>query len=212
MNSMTLTYVHDPMCSWCWGFRPVWARTVAGLPEGIGAARLLGGLAPDTGQPMPQEMRAGLEATWQRIARAIPGTEFNFDFWRIAAPRRATYPACRAVIAARWQGAGHEEPMIHAIQRAYYTEARNPSETSTLLELAAETGLDVTRFSNDLASPELHEALLREVAQARALDVDSYPSLVLVTASGHRPVPFSYTDPDVTLGALRRLLDAAPAA
>ncbi|MFT6977114.1 MAG: putative protein-disulfide isomerase, partial [Shewanella psychromarinicola] len=24
MPNTTLYYVHDPMCSWCWGYRPTW--------------------------------------------------------------------------------------------------------------------------------------------------------------------------------------------
>ena len=35
--------------------------------------------------------------------------------------------------------------MIEAIQRAYYLEARNPSDRSTLLDLADNLGLDPDR-------------------------------------------------------------------
>ena len=44
-----LYYVHDPMCSWCWGFRPTWLALQDQLPEGVRVQRLLGGLAPDRG-------------------------------------------------------------------------------------------------------------------------------------------------------------------
>ena len=33
--SPTLTYVHDPMCSWCYAFRPVWEAVVSGLPDEV---------------------------------------------------------------------------------------------------------------------------------------------------------------------------------
>jgi hypothetical protein len=49
----TLVYVHDPMCSWCWGFDPVLRELVSSLPEGVAVRRLLGGLAPDSDEPMP---------------------------------------------------------------------------------------------------------------------------------------------------------------
>jgi putative protein-disulfide isomerase len=55
-------------------------------------------------------------------------------------PRRSTYAACRAVIAARRQNPGYEEKMILAIQQAYYLEARNPADSHTLIELASEIG------------------------------------------------------------------------
>ena len=74
----SLYYVHDPMCSWCWAFRPVWSEIVQGLPAGIEARRLLGGLAPDSDQPMPDEMRQKIISIWRVIKRRVPGTAFNF--------------------------------------------------------------------------------------------------------------------------------------
>ncbi len=130
-----LYYFHDPMCSWCWAFRPLWNEIVTGLPENVIAQRILGGLAPDTDQPMPLEMQTKLKGIWQKIQQVVPGTEFNFDFWEKCSPRRSTYQACRAVIAARNQDPANEEAMILAIQHAYYLEAKNPADLSTLIEL-----------------------------------------------------------------------------
>ncbi|MEA1889503.1 MAG: hypothetical protein U9N50_06970 [Pseudomonadota bacterium] len=44
-----LFYVHDPMCSWCWGFSGVAKQLFNSLPEQITLHRLLGGLAADLG-------------------------------------------------------------------------------------------------------------------------------------------------------------------
>ncbi len=44
----TLIYVHDPMCSWCWGFTSVYKQLVDQLPADIEIRRLVGGLAPDS--------------------------------------------------------------------------------------------------------------------------------------------------------------------
>lgn len=206
--SAILYNVHDPMCSWCWAFRPTWRRIVEALPPGVEARRLLGGLAPDTDAPMPEEMRTRLQATWRRIRQVVPGTEFNFAFWSDCAPRRATYPACRAVVAACAQDPGHEEPMLLAIQRAYYLEARNPSEDATLVALAGELGLDAERFAADLAAPETQRELERQIAQARALGADSFPTLVLVNAAGPHWLAHDYNDPEPVLRQLRELLAA----
>ncbi|MGB5741033.1 MAG: DsbA family protein, partial [Sedimenticolaceae bacterium] len=90
-----LIYIHDPMCSWCWGFRPTFEQLCASLPRHVAVRRLLGGLAPDSDQPMPADMQMRLQQTWRRIQQRIPGTRFNFDFWRVCDPRRSTWPACR---------------------------------------------------------------------------------------------------------------------
>jgi len=206
---MTLYYVHDPMCSWCWAFRPTWERIVAALPAGIEVRRLLGGLAPDTDQPMPAALRDQLQATWRRIEQVVPGTRFNFAFWSDCAPRRATYPACRAVVAAGLQGEQHGEAMIRAIQHAYYLEARNPSDTATLVALAAELGLDPERFAADLGAAATQAEVERQIAQGRAMGADSFPSLVLATPVETHLLAHDYNDPAPVLRQIERLLAAA---
>ncbi len=206
---VTLYYVHDPMCSWCWAFRPTWQKILTMLPAGIEVRNLVGGLAPDTDQPMPEAMRSQLQVTWQRIQQVVPGTRFNFAFWTDCAPRRATYPACRAVVAAGLQGDEQTEPMIHAIQHAYYLEARNPSDDSTLIALAGELGLDPERFAADLAEPSTQVEVERQIAQARGLGADSFPSLVLATPSGTHRLMHDYNDPAPVIHQLEQFLAAA---
>jgi len=180
------------MCSWCWGFSRAWQQTLANLPAGVRVVRLLGGLAADNHQPMPQAMREALAETWRTIAAHVPGVEFNYEFWSRCKPRRATYPACRAVIAARRQGQQFDTAMTYAIQRAYYLQARNPSEEATLISLAAELGLDTEAFSQTLGAAQTHQELLREISLARGLGADSFPSLVLETAAGRWHIPIDY--------------------
>lgn len=201
-ESPHLFYIHDPMCSWCWGFRPVLDELLERLPNRIGFSRLLGGLAPDTDQPMPETMRQDLQATWRRIQQQLPQTRFNFDFWRLNTPRRATYPACRAVIAARRLQPETEDAMILAIQQAYYQQARNPSDHATLIDLADQTGLDRQAFEDRLRAPETQRELEQEMLQARQLGVRSFPSLVLTQDNRHWPVAVDYTRADTMLETL----------
>ena len=190
----TLYYVHDPMCSWCWGFTQTWQQLQTALPATIKVTRLLGGLAPDTDAPMPEAMQQQIADTWRRISQHIPGVEFNFDFWERTQPRRATYPACRAVIAARQQGAQYDIAMTQAIQQAYYQQARNPSDETTLIELAKELGLDSHAFTDALHDPHTQTQLLEEISQARAMNTDSFPDLVLEHNGGYWHIPIDYTN------------------
>jgi len=201
----TLFYIHDPMCSWCWAFRPTLESLLAGLQPDIQVVRLLGGLAPDTDAPMSPEMRLHLQQTWHRIQHRVPGTKFNFDFWTHCEPRRSTYPACRAVIAARRQNAAFDEAMTFAIQRAYYLEARNPSESETLTALAADIGADVDVFATALDAPDTRAQLASEIEQAHALGVDSFPALVLTRGNSRWRVPIDYTDAAAMLTLIHEL-------
>jgi putative protein-disulfide isomerase len=190
----TLLYFHDPMCSWCWAFQPVWSDLCAQLPAGLTVRRVVGGLAPDSDVPMPTDMRIKLKSVWQAIQERVPGTRFNYAFWDDCTPRRSTYPACRAVLAAARLSPSHEVLMIQAIQRAYYLEARNPSDTATLVDLAAEIGLDRQLFADELAGSAVQDQLQKELAWARNAPINGFPSLVLQTPQGLMPVTLDYGD------------------
>ena len=201
--SKKLIYVHDPMCSWCFGFSKVYQQLAEQLPENIKLIRLLGGLAPDTDEIMPESTRQMVQQNWQRIEQLIPGVEFNYDFWTKCQPRRSTYPACRAVIAAREQGDEFDVSMTRQIQQAYYRQARNPSDNEILIELAGEIGLDQGRFSAQLVADQTQQRLLDEIAMARSIGISGFPSLVLQNDGKLESVLVKYTDVDAMLGKVK---------
>jgi len=203
----TLYYIHDPMCSWCYGFKPVYQQLLEALPAGIKVERLLGGLAKDSEQVMPAQLQQTLQSTWQRIQQRIPGTKFNFDFWSNCVPRRSTYPACRAVIAARQQGELFDILMTEAIQNAYYLQARNPSDIDTLVSVADELGLDTNLFSQAMDSSEVESILQQEIAESISLGMEGMPSLVLVENTSRWYIPVDYTDVDAMLETINVLLE-----
>lgn len=202
-----LIYVHDPMCSWCWGFRPTFQALRQALPPQVGVRHLLGGLAPDSNEPMDADMRAYLQDTWHRIQSRIPGTRFNFDFWQNCEPKRSTWPACRAVIAARMLDYRAGETMIAAIQNAYYLQAKNPSDTATLIALGNGLGLNAEDFSALLNAPETRSALADEMMEGQALGASSFPSLRLLKDGSAWPVAVDYLDHGPMLNLIAGLLE-----
>jgi len=179
------------MCSWCWAYRPVVTQLRAHLPAGIRWQNVLGGLAPDSDQPMPEQTRLMVQAHWRQIESRL-GTTFNFDFWTKNQPRRDTYKACRAVIAASRQQA--EERMIESIQTAYYLRAMNPSDPLVLAELAAGLGLDRERFMVDLGSEHTEAELSRQLLLRDKLGVNSFPALVYEQDSRYKSIGHDYAD------------------
>ena len=196
----TLFYAHDPMCSWCWGFKPYWQQLKQALPETVDTQYVLGGLAPDTDEPMPEQMQRMLQQYWHQIAQTIPGTEFNHAFWTQNSPRRATYPACRAVIAAKAQGHEFEESMITAIQQAYYLHAKNPSNDDTLIALADDIGCDVHEFKQALNSDVTHASLKENLLLVQRLGASGFPSLFFKPVDKNPiALALSYTNPQSIL-------------
>jgi len=172
------------------------------LPDRVNIEYLLGGLAPDTNAPMPEPMRQSIRQTWRRIQAEIPGTQFNFDFWEHCVPRRSTYAACRAVIAARQQSSDAGFRMLFAIQEAYYLHARNPSDTEVLIDLASQLALDTDIFSAALQSEQTQSDLLDEFGERDRLGAHSFPSLYLEQGNQSQRVPIEYVDADRLFGRL----------
>ena len=164
------------------------------LPANIRVQYVLGGLAPDSDQPMPPETRAYVQDQWRKITQTVPSTLFNFAFWEQCQPRRSTYPACRAVLLARQQGQDRETAMIHALQDAYYQQARNLSDPDTLHALAQQIGLDTNAFASALDAETTQQALLAEIRFARSIGGNSFPSLFLQQDGVIHPIPHHYTD------------------
>lgn len=203
-----LFYIHDPMCSWCYAFSQSWDALQQELSANIQVVYLLGGLAPDSMEPIQLATQKMVQQAWRRIEQTVPGVQFNWDFWSQNTPIRSTYPACRAILAARKQRDAAELPMIQAIQRAYYQHAKNPALPATLQECAQEIGLDVQIFSADLISPEIEQELQLEMQQARNMDVHSYPSLRLMHGNKVYPIDVDYLNHHTMLEAINRIIAA----
>lgn len=190
--TMKLIYVVDPMCSWCWAFKPQLAEFLKKHPE-LDLQLILGGLAPDSNAPMPAAQRAQIEQIWHQIAQQT-GAEFNHQFWRENTPRRSTYPACRAVIAAQLINDGLGLEMLSAIQQAYYVKALNPSDTEVLVELARELGIDPEAFERALTSNEIQQEFEKHLQTARNLGVSGFPALILQHEGRYHPLALGYSE------------------
>ena len=209
--STKLYYIHDPMCSWCWGYRPTWDVLQQSLPSTIKVEYVAGGLAPDSDSPMPIAMREMLQNHWHTIEAKL-GTRFNFDFWQNNTPRRSTYNGCRAAIAADKQGC--QKAMIDAIQRAYYLRAMNPSDLKVLINLAEELSLqkspnlDLAQFIVDISDNNLEKELLRQINAAKELSQQGFPSLVLEVEGIRQQISVNYEDHQQTLAEIIKKINA----
>ena len=198
-----LYYLYDPMCSWCWGFKPVWGQVRERLQGELGIVYVVGGLASETHTPMSDEMQTYLQQAWHKVTEHT-GVSFNHDFWNLNTPKRSTYPACKAVLVARQSGL--ELEMYAAIQQLYYQKAGNPSEYENLYQLAEDLGLERQRFIEQIHSNEIDTLLQQEIMLTEQLGAQGFPSLVLQHDGTTRFIEHSYTDVEENLRKIRSLL------
>jgi len=172
-----------------------------------------GGLAADSNTAMPLVQQQMIQDHWRTIESKL-GTQFNYDFWANNIPRRSTYNACRAAIAAHNQG--YQSAMIDVIQQGYYLRALNPSDKDVLISLAGELAAENNKseanqevvsfnheqFITDLSSAETEQELTRQVSLARALTQQGFPSLVLDHDGKCQQIVVDYNDYKTTLAAI----------
>ncbi|WP_024955645.1 DsbA family protein [Sulfurospirillum arcachonense] len=192
----TLYYILDPMCSWCYAFAPTWKKILENIDSNLQVQYIYGGLAPHSDELMPDDMQKMLQNVWESIEQRV-GTQFNFDFWTKCKPRRSTYLACQACVAARVQN--KEYKMIKAIQKAYYQNASNPSDRDTLEKAAKNIGLDIKKFSSDLESKTIIGLFQEDLKKRRELSINSFPSLVLQIKENHYNIVIDYNNPKAIL-------------
>ncbi|RTE65885.1 DsbA family protein [Amphritea opalescens] len=190
---MTLIYVMDPMCSWCYAFQPQLKEVMNRLRPGINMVCYMGGLAPDSDQPMPKEMQQAIAQTWHSIEQRT-GAQFNYEFWDKCQPRRSTYPACRAVISAEQLTTGSGMKMTEAIQQAYYQQAKNPSDLPVLADLAETIGLDREQFIQQMASEKTAQTLFEDLSFCQQSGIQGFPFLGVQTDNGFDVISTGYCD------------------
>jgi predicted DsbA family dithiol-disulfide isomerase len=118
-------------------------------------------------------------------AGAGEGTHFAFD--RMDRTPN-TLDAHRLVWLAGEEGV--RDIVVEALFRAYFTEGQNVSTRQTLLDVAAEAGLDRGKAEGLLATGGGQEAIREADALARRVGVEGVPYFIIngaVTLSGAQP-------------------------
>lgn len=172
---MRLVYVADPLCSWCYGFGPELARLLARNP-GAHVDLVMGGLRPFNRQAMSTEFKEMLRGHWSHVAEAsglpfapavLDRDGFVYD----------TEPPCRAVVTARSLDPAKALGMMHAVQAAFYRDARDVTRAEVLTDIAVESGYDRAAFGAMIESEAMRAATKRDFATAQSLGVNGFPTL-----------------------------------
>lgn len=104
----------------------------------------------------PEAAKAEILTHWEASKRLPGGEEINPELmWSRPFPYPYSMPPLMAVKAAEFQAGmeGHAKYFDRA-QRAHLVECRNVADRDVLLDLAADVGLDMERFTSDLESKE----------------------------------------------------------
>lgn len=188
-SSIQIEFFHDVLCAWCYALSPRIRKLVQEFPD-IKVIHRSFALAPS--QKRLEEMFGSKQDAKEEILNHWRAANENDDAHRIKAEVMLTksfdypysLPPLMACKEAELQG-GQESHWNYfdRIQRAHLTECLNVNDMDVLIQCAADIGLDVQKFKDDLISTEgkkkLEDALDADNYLARQYGVNSVPTLVI---------------------------------
>ncbi|MGX9965623.1 DsbA family protein [Roseomonas sp. F4] len=190
-----ITYLHDPLCGWCYGASPVLDR-LAALPRVELELAPTGLFSGPGARPMDARMAAHAWSNDQRIAR-LTGQDFS-DAYRRQVLGDATRPfdsgpATLALTAVALAAPARERAALKAIQQARYVDAADITDVAVLIRLL--TALELPEAAARLAAPDaaLLDAMRRRTAESQALmqamGAEGVPALVVGRGADRRLMP-----------------------
>jgi predicted DsbA family dithiol-disulfide isomerase len=159
-------YVTDPLCPRSWGLEPRVRRIEAEFGDEVTITYVMGGrwreIAPS--QALAEVLDVAAET----------GMPVDPRLW-LDAPPKSSYPACLAVKAAAEQGL--DGRYLRRVREAVMCEQVKADTADALTALARDVpGLNVERFSIDLASNAITEAFAADLEKAAGHEL---PALVV---------------------------------
>lgn len=207
MLQRSLLYFADPMCSWCWGFSPIIQFLQREFESQIPLKLVLGGLAPtQDSRIMDKETKQKIREHWQHV-REMSGQSFDFSFFDRPEFTYCTEPACRAVVAARQLRPDSALSFLEHLQRNFYTQNLDITETSVLGKLAEQLGFVPDKFITTFESQEVQEATQRDFLLSQQLKVSGFPTLIAVEGKSGMVITAGYQAKEQVASQLRTWLD-----
>lgn len=168
--SITVTYLFDPLCGWCYAAAPA-LKYLQGV-EGIDVKLAPTGLFAGAGaRPMDAQFAAYAWANDQRIQQLTgqPFTQAYRDHILGAANGRFdSGPATLALTAVAQTAPERELDALHALQHARYVEGRDNADPAVIADVLCSLGLQAAAAVLHEPHDALRAALLERVASARA--------------------------------------------
>jgi predicted DsbA family dithiol-disulfide isomerase len=176
--AVELILYHDVLCSWCYVadarldfLRDEYGPTVRWQLRPYP-------LRPDDMVP-DKKQRALLARHFRRVAREEEGKGVKADLWTGQDPPSSSLPPLVALEAALAQGPEMQRALLKAMRRKAFVEGINVARRDVQVELAAQAGMDVSRFIEELDDPRLPGEVAEAIGEAEALGIKGVPALVI---------------------------------
>jgi len=191
MQTTTLIFVIDPMCSWCWGFAPILETLRKEHQEKYTFSLLIGGLRQS--MPWNAQSKSYLKHNWDAITQRT-SQKFTYTLLNQSHFTYNTYPSCKAVLTLRelW-GEAEAFEYLHNIQEAFYTQGKDITNIDILTEYIKE---DKEQFLAFYHSPKAEILMQKDFAKVRSMGINSFPSTIKIDEERNKVILSGYREID----------------
>lgn len=185
LPEITVIYVGDPMCSWCWGIAPeltILQQYTQAKP--IDYQIILGGLRQRASEEWDERFKRFLKHHWQSVKNQT-GQPFNQAFFERTNFSYLTEPSCRAVITLRTllatkpNSAKNVQQFFTDLQKAFFVDNQDPTQLSTFTQLIKPFAIEEHSFISAFNSQAIKQATQTDFKLAQQLGVNGFPSVLL---------------------------------
>lgn len=189
---VTLIYIGDPMCSWCWGIAPELEKLKDYCEDRQLEFQIkVGGLRPQGGDPWDQNIKDFLRHHWDQV-HELSGQPFSYNLLELDHFNYHTEPACRMVVAARrWLGKGNLQ-WFKVLQKTFYVDALDINDIQNITPLCEAFKIDFPTFVEHAQSPQVKQATQQDFRETRQWGIQGYPSLVLMEGQKLTGISYGY--------------------
>ncbi len=181
MTQITLHYIYDPLCGWCYAVAPLVLAAREVLPVVGHGGGMMTGARRQLISPGWRDYVMPKDGQIAALTGQVFGHAYREDLLRDHTALLDSEPPITAVLAAE-RSAGRGLDFLDAVQTAHYLEGRRVAELPVLEEIARELGLELPAFQAAYESCR-GENTHAHFAQSRTLLAevggDGFPTFVL---------------------------------
>ncbi len=185
-DGLSIHYIGDPMCSWCWGISPVVeVLEQYCLKHKVGFEIHVGGLRAGGGDPWVPEFKNFLRNEWQHIAEAT-GQPFGYSLLDLPHFEYDTEPACRALVVIKELVKTKILPQafirkfMALMQHKFYVQGEDPKSEHFYMSLCSALNINEQSFLAYFLSEGIKAKTQNEFLVCRQMGVNAFPTIVAI--------------------------------
>jgi putative protein-disulfide isomerase len=195
-KKISLLYVYDPLCGWCYGFGPVMEQIAKNYNENVDIEIISGGMVIGERIKPVGNMSAYILESIPRLERTS-GVTFGQPYIELI--KEGSYitssekPSIALCVYKSFKIVD-QIAFAHAIQKSYFLEAKDLNQDSTYSNIASRFGIDKNAFLKRMQDSTYLNLAHAEFNRASVLGVNGFPTVLEKNENGYKVITEGYTD------------------